>query len=89
MNQNTRAAKKQKKADAEEKKKAEERFDAELRAVAAATKGPKKIIFCAKRRRSRPIKGNMPAVERKDGCVYTLHQFFAQQRLTKILKKVM
>ena len=52
-----------------ERKKAEDRFDAELRATSAAREGQRKSIVCCKSRRRRPIKVNPKAVERQYGFV--------------------
>ena len=67
------------KAAGVERKKAEDRLDAELRAVPAA-----KSSFCGKSRSRRPIKVNQKAVERHDGFVLNDDQFCVKLKTVAI-----
>ena len=71
------------KAAGVERKKAEDRLDAELRAASAAPEVQRKSIFCGKSRSRRPMKVNQKAVERHDGFVLNDDQFCVKLKIAK------
>ncbi len=76
------------------RKKAEGRFDAEMRAASAAPEGQMKSIVCGKSRRRRPMKVNPKALERQYGFVFNDDEFCVAgnqaefQRLEQVREQV-
>lgn len=69
-----------------ERKKAEDRFDAELRAASAAPERKRKSTLCGKFRHRMPLEVYQSDVERQDGFVFNDDQFCVKSKTVVIIQ---